>query len=332
MVRLAWPPWFAELIQQAAPFNTNNCFPPVVNSHPIFSVIVPVFNDTERLKRCIESLAKQSIGVEHIEVFVIDNGSNTSPRTLVESHDFCCYLEESKPGSYAARNRALNSALGKILAFTDSDCLPEPDWLAEALKEVEKDFRHVVVGGAIEVFPQNAASPSAVELVDIAFGLDQKSNILKTGFAVTANLIVSRAAFDDVGPFDDSLKSGGDHEWCLRAVDAGKELCYVESALVRHPARQSLSELNNQIRRHVGGRVDRRKKQPYRPLTLHFWWTVGRLIFPNIKQMLRARRRLSARGYGGVHWIRSIPVIFLMQYVRVSEFVAKILGGASERR
>ena len=61
----------------------------------------------------------------------MDNGSVESHRSIVESHAGWLYLEESQPGSYAARNRGLAAARGEILAFTDADCLPQQDWLAE---------------------------------------------------------------------------------------------------------------------------------------------------------------------------------------------------------
>jgi GT2 family glycosyltransferase len=64
--------------------------------------------------------------------------------------------------------------------------------------------------------------------------LDQQRNV-ELSQAVTANLIVTRAAFDSIGGFDPSLPSGGDYDFVRRAVGAGMRLVYCATAVVHHP-------------------------------------------------------------------------------------------------
>ena len=149
---------------------------------------------------------------------------------------------------------------------------------------------------------------------------------------MTANLFTRRSAFDKVGLFDATLKGNGDHEWSERVITAGGIVRYAERAEILHPARRVLGEINIQMRRHAGGRFDSHRDQPYRPLSLHFWRTVWRVLFPRIDRIRKCRTRLRARGYGFTAWLRTIPILLITQYVHAFAFVKKALGGVSERR
>jgi GT2 family glycosyltransferase len=222
-------------------------------------------------------------------------------------------------------------AHGEVLAFTDADCLPHPQWLASGIACLQRQPACGFVGGNVEVFPSDPHRPTAVELFDMVFGLDQRINIERTKFAVTANLFTRRETFDRVGRFDDSLKSGGDADWGQRATAMGLPGRFCEEALVRHPARRSRDELIRQIRRHAGGRFDRHRRDPYRYFSLHFWRTLVNGLLPDVRRMARARRPLKERGYGFLSWARVAGVILIVQYARMGEFVRKWLGAESER-
>ncbi len=222
---------------------------------PFVSVIIPVYNDVERLTQCLTALEQQTYASERYEVIVVDNGSREAivPHVVPFRHAVAEF--EAQAGSYAARNRGLEAARGDIVAFTDADCLPSRRWLqagVEALQAPGADM----IGGRIEVFAQRPEHPSAVELYEMLYAFPQDVNV-RTGFSVTANLFAERGVFDRLGGFDAALKSGGDHDWVARAVAAGNRLAYSEAALVRHPARQSLRQLSERSARFAGGDYDR---------------------------------------------------------------------------
>src|ERR1041384_5139232 len=98
------------------------------NKYSFVSVIVPVWNDAERLGHCLHALEKQTYPAESYEVIVVDNGSTDSVACLVAAYGRARLVSEQRPGSYAARNTGLNLARGQVIAFTDADCLPAPDW------------------------------------------------------------------------------------------------------------------------------------------------------------------------------------------------------------
>jgi glycosyltransferase involved in cell wall biosynthesis len=298
---------------------------------PVVSIIIPVYNDAERLARCLNCLASQTYPRDCWEAIVVDNGSGESPREIVERFAFCRFSEERTPGSYAARNRGVALARGEVLAFTDSDCQPLPDWLEQGVRCLLAGPECAFVGGHVEVFPANKNRPSAIELFDMVFGLDQRTNVEQSKFALTANLFTRRATFDRVGKFDDSLRSGGDADWGQRATAMGLSGKYCPAATVRHPARRRWGDLLRQTRRIAGGRVDRHRSNRYRYATLHFFKTLAKATVPDMGRMARAWQRLRERGYGIIDWARVALVILFVQYARLWEYARKLCGAKSER-
>lgn len=217
------------------------------------SVVIPVYNDAARLAQCLQALSIQSLGADRFEVIVVDNGSNDSPERVVTGFPFARCLVEPLPGSYNARNTGAAAALGACLAFTDSDCRPDRDWLVNAVDYFNSNPGVSAIGGRIEL--DCSGMPSAAELYERIYAFRQERYVGQHGFAATANLIVRRDAFEEVGPFDGNRKSGGDLEWGQRLVTTGLVLQYVAQVTVHHPARSTLGDLIRKRRRTAGGRL-----------------------------------------------------------------------------
>ena len=107
--------------------------PPVAESQAklrsLVSVIIPVYNDAERLKLCLDALARQTYPGDRYEVIVVDNGSQQDPELVTSRYEQVTLAHEACRGSYAARNTGLALARGDVLAFTNSDCIPAADWI-----------------------------------------------------------------------------------------------------------------------------------------------------------------------------------------------------------
>ena len=210
---------------------------------PDVSVIVPHFRDFARLDRCLTALVGQRFGGT-FEIVVADNNSP-------EGIDAVCaavagrarVVVQPEPGAGPARNAGAAAALGPVLAFTDADCLPHVGWLAAGMAEVAPG---TLAGGRVEVLTA-AARKTAAEAFEAVFAFDNETYVRAKGFSVTANLFVTAADFDRVGPFPTGVSE--DIEWCWRARDAGLRLVYVAGATVGHPARRDLAELTAKWRR-----------------------------------------------------------------------------------
>ena len=227
------------------------------------SVVIPIFNNLEGLSQTLAALGKQSYPSQSYEVIVVDNASTENVEKIAARFPQVKFDRESTPGSYMARNRGIELAKGEILAFTDSDCIPNPNWLANGVKELMSVDRCGLVAGKINFFYQNPQKPTAVELYDSATFLNQKKYVREHQYGVTANLFAWKSTFAEVGNFNSSIKSGGDKEWGKRVANGGYQLLYAEDVCISHPARFSWQEISQKIARtRIGGyEVDRDSTQ-----------------------------------------------------------------------
>jgi len=223
----------------------------LVTGLPLVSVIIPTYHDWSRLQLCLAAVAEQTYPSEQLEVIVVNNDPADSPSDL-EFPGNWFLLSEPKKGSYAARNRGIFAARGEIVAFTDSDCIPYPDWIEQAVNALQAGANRVA--GRVELFFQSSKL-TAAEVYEKAFAFDQEKNA-RTGGSITANMITWRKNFEKIGFFNDGLQSGGDNEWGWRAQAKGINIVYAPSVVVRHPARHSLQELLKKEKRVVGGVVN----------------------------------------------------------------------------
>jgi glycosyltransferase involved in cell wall biosynthesis len=191
------------------------------NHQRFISVIIPVFNNIEALIICLQALENQTYPPNLYEVIVVDNGFDDNLEDLITQFKQARFTSESRPGSYAARNQGIAIAKGEILAFTDSDCIPNQDWLANGIKYLLSVPNCGLVAGKINFFYQNPQSPTAIEIYDSVTFLDQKKYIEKHHYGATANLFTFKKVFEKVGFFNCNLKSGGDKEWGKRVFSHG---------------------------------------------------------------------------------------------------------------
>jgi glycosyltransferase involved in cell wall biosynthesis len=217
-----------------------------------FSVIIPVYNNPIGLGKCLQSLLDTDNNNFIHEIIVIDNGSVPPFKLGCQffQNTKIILLNETKVGSYAARNKGIAFAKSDYLAFVDSDCLPKEDWLRNAqilfsIKEAER------ICGNIE-FSFLSEIPNIYELFDSKFNLQQKKHFHKQS-SVTANLLIKKSVIKKVGFFNDALLSGADIDWGLRASNANIRIHFGEKCTVIHPARNQLSHLLSKKRRVAAG-------------------------------------------------------------------------------
>jgi GT2 family glycosyltransferase len=291
---------------------------------PLVSVVVPVYRDHDRLARCLEALARQSYPAERREIVVVDNAPDPCRRPAVLPASAPVRLvHEPRAGSYAARNRGIALARGDILAFTDADCIPEPDWMRAGVDRLAGDPRGGVAAGAVELFYARPERPNVCELYDALAAFRQETYVTRLGFGATANLFASRAVLEVVGGFDPRLKSQGDVEWGRRVAAAGYTMVYASEARVRHPARATLGALAARARRLVGGMYDLEYAR-------RGWLAQARR---EVGGYARARRAIRDRGStwprrrrAGVH-----AIAVLIYALRALEVARLHLGGTSSR-
>jgi GT2 family glycosyltransferase len=207
----------------------------------------------------MEALFKQTYPKNLFEVIIVNNApGDIVPPDLVIKENFKI-INENQPGSYAARNTALNIAKGEIIGFTDSDCIPDQNWIQNAVNCFRNNSSVYRVAGPVKIFTRGE-KPRNVELYDLIYAFPQKSYV-KQGIAVTANLFSYRKNFEVVGLFNQNTMSGGDIEWGKRAQKLGLTIMYSDDVIVHHPARDSYNLLFQKAKRVGKGQVVFAKKK-----------------------------------------------------------------------
>ena len=235
---------------------------------PAISVVIPHLNQPELLALCLEALARQSFDAEGTEILVVDNGSRTLPEAAVRRHPGVRLVSESEPGPGPARNRGVALSRAPLIAFTDADCIPEPDWLARIVERFRAEPGTGIIGGEVRVFAADPARPTSTEAFDMVYGFRQARQIAKQNFAATANLAVRRRVFEAVGPFA-GISVAEDMDWGQRAARMGHPTRFAPEALVRHPARRAMADLRRQWDRHIDHHHRMQTRRPFgRPLWL----------------------------------------------------------------
>lgn len=253
-----------------------------LDRYPKVSVIVCSYNGGKTLKDCLESL--DQVIYPDFEIVLVDDGSKDDSQAIVHAwldrrrgrsavimkdeaaaaavkgqhHDaraeiytggvglpgFIWIIQPNMGLSYA-RNAGAHAARGEIFAYTDSDCMPDPDWLYYLVGTLISG-EYVGVGGP-------NVSPPAVNWIQAAVSAAPggPSHVLLTDVVAEhipgCNMAFHRAAFESVGGFDTEYrKAGDDVDFCWRLQTNGGVIAFSPSAIVWHYRRFTLTAFRKQ--------------------------------------------------------------------------------------
>lgn len=219
------------------------------------TVIVPVLDAERTLSACLNALNELEPAPE--EILLVDNGSIDTSLSLMRefasgrTRSRVQVLEETRRGAAAARNRGLFSASAEaeIIAFTDSDCTPARDWLAELLAPFSDPTVSAVAGRiAAEASGSTLERFSALYTLRL-FDAPSRHELWtpRRGGFPTANFAVRRETAVDLGGFDTNVVLyGEDFDFCARLYARGGTIAYTPLAVVTHHHRDRLSGLVRQ--------------------------------------------------------------------------------------
>jgi glycosyltransferase involved in cell wall biosynthesis len=230
------------------------------NFLPKVSVVIPIYNGESDLPDLLSCLLSQTYPKDRVEYLLVDNNSSDHTLSILQTTAENSPItirplsENNIQSSYAARNAGIKSASGEIIAFTDADCRPQPQWLDKLIQPFI-DSEVVIVAGEIVALP---GSSLLEKFADKRETLSQKHTLAHKFFPYgqTANLAIRRNVFQTSGLFRPYLSTGGDADICWRILKANLgKLEFVSDAIVQHRHRLTLKELASQWRRY--GRSNR---------------------------------------------------------------------------
>lgn len=206
---------------------------------PFVSVIVPTWNRAPFLRQLLNALSFQVYPADRMEVLVIDNSSTDDTEDVVSEaaarFDFPLrYHRKANDGPAASRNRGAELAQGDVLAFTDSDCLPVPGWIANAVSHFGPGVG--LVCGPVRPTPITHEHPFFIHQV--------RPIEREEGLYPTANTFYRRDVFFEFGGFDETSRTyswgqpvgGDDTEFAWRVKRAGYASAFARGAAVLHQA------------------------------------------------------------------------------------------------
>ncbi len=202
---------------------------------PFVSVIIPAYNGAQTLGKLLAALSCQTYPRESLEVIVVDNNSQDGSDQIARSFTGVKVVYEPVQGRSAARNRGIATAQGSVLAFTDCDCIPHPDWIRAGVQLLLTSGAQRV-GGQIILDPITPDSPST-SLLDALYNFHQAEVIRRYGAVITANFITYRSLFGLVGLFNPQATGLEDMEFGLRAELAHTKAVYAPDSIIFHPPR-----------------------------------------------------------------------------------------------
>ena len=249
---------------------------------PNVSIVVPVYNARQTVEACIQSLLNLQYDAG-LELIFVDNGSTDGSSEILQSFaGRIRILHQPKRGAGAARNLGIRQARFPVIAFIDSDCEADPDWLRHLAVPLD-DPQNGISGGAIL-----AKRPfNRIEKFGECVHDNEKAiACYRPPYVDTANAAARKEVLEGVGGFDETFLRQQDVELSVRMLMAGYRFAYAQRAVVYHRNEStywglcregfthglhaiSVLEKHYAFYRKVGYRPLRLR--PYRRLLGHLW-------------------------------------------------------------
>jgi GT2 family glycosyltransferase len=234
-----------------------------VSGRPSVDVVLPFRGSDEQLERVAERLG--ALVVQPGDTVTI---ADNRPGATDSARDHVHILGAGElQTSYHARNRAVAQGTADWIVFLDADVLPPPDLLARYFDGTPGGRVGVLAGAVVD--EESSATATVTAATDgastngtaaaryawLKASMSQEVTLAHDGwaFAQTANAAVRRAAFVQVGGFEERVRSGGDADLCFRIRASGWELERRDGAAVVHHNRQTVPRMLAQRARHGAG-------------------------------------------------------------------------------
>ena len=198
----------------------------------IYSVIVPAYNAGKTISECLSSLTDQSISMDTYEVIVVDDGSTDETPDIVKQFPVR-YFFQKNCGPATARNKGVQEAKGEIILFTDSDCVPQSNWIEEMVRPFQ-DPDVMAVKGAYKTNQKSLTARFAQIEFEERFKMLKKAGSIDMVDTYSAGY--RKSLFLSLGGFDPSfpVANNEDTDLSYKMSDAGHKMVFNPNAVVSH--------------------------------------------------------------------------------------------------
>jgi glycosyltransferase involved in cell wall biosynthesis len=198
-------------------------------------VVIPMYNAGKTIVETLRGLEKQTY--KDFQVILVDDGSTDDTRNVVEKFKEKSNLDivlicQQNSGPAVARNLGAKKATGDIILFTDSDCIPPRNWVAEMIEPIGKDIVGVHCGYKVK-------NPEFLVARYIDFEIRRRHSKIYnkiTDSVGTYSFSIKKEVFDEMGGFNTSysMASGEDFEFSYKLSENGYKIFFTDKTYVYH--------------------------------------------------------------------------------------------------
>jgi len=273
----------------------GSVLPPPLDRPPPISVVICAYNAERTMDACLASL--RALRYPNYEVIVVNDGSTDRTLEIAQRYPEVRIFSQENRGLSAARNLGLEHASGLIVAYTDSDCVVDPDWLTYlAYKFVHGGF--VAVGGPNLPPPEESRTAACV-----AAAPGGPTHVLLDDEVAEhipgCNMAFLKTALQEIGGFDPIHRAAGDDvDLCWRLQNHGHAIGFSPAAMVWHFRRNTIKAYLAQQMGYGKAEAQLYFKHPFRFNLLGQSQWIGR-IYGDLGMSLFSRRPVIYHGVFG---------------------------------
>ncbi|HEX7787607.1 MAG TPA: glycosyltransferase [Methylomirabilota bacterium] len=266
---------------------------PPLPEYPKVSVVICAYNAEPTMEACLTSL--QKLRYPAFEVIVVDDGSTDRTGAIADRFEGMHVIHQENKGLSAARNVGIAASLGEIVAFTDSDCVVDPDWLHYLVATFLQTGRPAVGGPNLP--PPEDSMVAACVAASPGGPLHVLLDDVEAEHIPGCNMAFRREVLEEIGGFDPIYRSAGDDvDVCWRLQDRGHRIGFSPAAMVWHFRRNTMKAYIGQQKGYGKAEALLYFRHPQRFNALGYSRWRGR-IYGGISALFSLRRPVI---YGGV--------------------------------
>lgn len=271
---------------------------------PLISVIVPVYNAEKTIKRCVDSIRRQTFS--DVEILLIEDGAKDASGALCDGFagedDRIRVLHKKNAGVSAARNSGMDMAQGTYLQFVDSDDYLPVDYLERLMQTQKKYGEKAFVWSGIQIVGEKGITTQTIRFEEKEQSALKRQDIFKLSGAYLLNSPCNKLYHAEVIKnnrlrMDEGLSIAEDLQFNMQYMEAcGDFPIVIENDVFYQYVRVGQESLDNRYRpdyydihkRVLGQQLQYAKKwhTDVKDYEIYYrrYWEYMQIAFTNLKQ------------------------------------------------
>ncbi|MDY6878140.1 MAG: glycosyltransferase family 2 protein [Chloroflexota bacterium] len=236
---------------------------------PVVSLVVPMYNETDFIAQCLDSLVEQDYPTGCLELLIVDGMSTDNSAAIVQAY-MAKYanvrlLQNPRRLTPVAFNVGIRAAQGDLIGLVSSHCSLATDYVSQCVHHLQETGAWNVGGRQQTKGQDNLVSQLIALATTSPFGIGGSkfhySN--KAQYVDTVYMgVYPRWVFDKVGLFDETLVRNQDYEFNHRVLAAGGKIYFTPKIRSEYHGRTTLSKFWRQYFQYGFWKVQVLKKHP----------------------------------------------------------------------